>query len=133
MLLGKRIRELRKKNNLTQAELGKLVNVTKVSICCYENGTRTPTLETLIDLSNVFKVNVNELIGYNKYIVSEKNSNYGLAMSDEEISFIKELRKHNDLYDKVMKDPKRMVELIVKKIRWFYLIFYFWYNFQKNT
>lgn len=117
MLLGKRIRELRKKNNLTQAELGKLVNVTKVSICCYENGTRTPTLETLIDLSNVFKVNVNELIGYNKYIVSEKNSSYGLAMSDEEISFIKELRKHNDLYDKVMKDPKRMVELIVKKIR----------------
>lgn len=117
MLLGKRIRELRKKNNLTQAELGKLVNVTKVSICCYENGTRTPTLETLIDLSNVFKVNVNELIGYNKYIVSEKNSSYGLAMSDEEINFIKELRKHNDLYDKVMKDPKRMVELIVKKIR----------------
>lgn len=117
MLLGKRIKELRTKNNLTQSELGKLVNVTKVSICCYENGTRTPTLETLIDLANVFKVNVNELIGYNKYIVSETNSNYGLTMADEEIALIQELRKHNALYDKIMEDPKRMIELIDKKIR----------------
>lgn len=117
MLLGKRIKEFRTKNNLTQSELGKLVNVTKVSICCYENGTRTPTLETLIDLSNVFKVNVNELIGYNKYIVSDNNTNYGLSMSDEEIELIRELRKNNALYDKIMKDPKRMIELINKKIR----------------
>lgn len=117
MLLGKRIKELRTKNNLTQSELGKLVNVTKVSICCYENGTRTPTLETLIDLANVFKVNVNELIGYNKYIVSETNSNYGLTMADEEIALIQELRRHNALYDKIMEDPKRMIELIDKKIR----------------
>ena len=47
VLLGKRIKEQRKKMNLTQEELGHLINVTKVSICCYENGTRTPTLETL--------------------------------------------------------------------------------------
>ena len=117
MLLGKRIKELRRKNNLTQSELGKLVNVTKVSICCYENETRTPTLETLIDLANVFKVNVNELIGYNKYVVSEKNNNYGLTMSDEEIELIRELRRHNALYDKIVKDPKRMIELISKKLR----------------
>ena len=117
MLLGKRIKELRKKNNLTQTELGKLVNVTKVSICCYENGTRTPTLDTLVDLANVFKVNVNELIGYNKYIVSDNNSNYGLSMADEEIEFIKELRKYNDLYDRIMNDPKRMIELINRKVK----------------
>lgn len=117
MLLGKRIKELRKKNNLTQTELGKLVNVTKVSICCYENGTRTPTLDTLVDLANVFKVNVNELIGYNKYIVSDNNSNYGLSMADEEIQFIKELRKYNDLYDRIMNDPKRMIELINRKVK----------------
>ena len=117
MLLGKRIKELRKKNNLTQTELGKLVNVTKVSICCYENGTRTPTLDTLVDFANVFKVNVNELIGYNKYIVSDNNSNYGLSMADEEIEFIKELRKYNDLYDRIMNDPKRMIELINRKVK----------------
>ena len=55
MLLGNRIKELRKKLNLTQEELGKLINVTKVSICCYEKGTRTPTLETLKVLAEVFE------------------------------------------------------------------------------
>ena len=40
MLLAKRIKELRKEKDLTQEDLGKLINVTKVSICCYENGTR---------------------------------------------------------------------------------------------
>lgn len=117
MLLGKRIKELRKLNHLTQTELGKLVNVTKVSICCYENGTRTPTLDTLIDLSNIFKVSINELIGYDKYVVSDTDVNYSIRMSNEEIDFIKELRRNNNLYDKVVKDPKRMVELIDKKIR----------------
>ncbi len=44
MLLGKRIKSLRKEKGLTQQELGDLINVTKVSICCYENETRVPTL-----------------------------------------------------------------------------------------
>ena len=44
MLLSKRLKELRMESGLTQRELGERVNVTKVSICCYENGTRVPTL-----------------------------------------------------------------------------------------
>ncbi len=58
VLLGKRIKEQRKKMNLTQEELGHLINVTKVSICCYENGTRTPTLETLKVLAETFNVDL---------------------------------------------------------------------------
>lgn len=50
MLIGKRIKSLRKGRGLTQEELGKIINVTKVSICCYENETRIPTLETLLAL-----------------------------------------------------------------------------------
>ena len=53
MLLSKRLKELRISNGLTQRELGERVNVTKVSICCYENGTRTPTLDTLTKLGKV--------------------------------------------------------------------------------
>lgn len=45
MLLSKRLKDLRVSNNLTQKELGEKVNVTKVSICCYENGTRVPTVK----------------------------------------------------------------------------------------
>ena len=117
MLLGKRIKELRKEHGYTQSQLGSLINVTKVSVCCYESGTRTPTLDTLVDLANIFQVSVNELIGYDKYVVSDNDVLYGIHMATEEIEFIKELRKYNELYDKLMKDPKRMIEFMNKKIR----------------
>ena len=52
-LFKTRLREVRKLNNMTQQELADKVGLTKTSISCYESGTRTPTLETLIDLANV--------------------------------------------------------------------------------
>ena len=62
MILGKRIKEQRKLMGLTQKELGEIINVTKVSICCYEKGTRTPTLETLKVLAETFNVDINYLL-----------------------------------------------------------------------
>lgn len=117
MLLGKRIKTLRKENNLTQEELGKIINVTKVSICCYEKETRIPTLETLIALAKVFKVDINYFLGNDKYIVADNDNKYGIDVAKEEIEFIKEIRKYNNLYKKVIEDPKRTVELIDKKMR----------------
>ena len=117
MILGKRLKELRKKEGMTQQDLGDLINVTKVSICCYEKGTRTPTLETLMDLAKVFNVDVNHFLGYDDYVVAENDSSYGLSMAKEEIAIIEELRKHNVLYEKLIDDPKRMIEFIDKKIR----------------
>lgn len=102
---------------MTQKELGDIINVTKVSICCYEKGTRIPSLETLIDISNLFKVDLDYLIGNDTYVVSDKNETYGEKMSNEEIELIKELRKHIDTYIKLINDPKRMLELIDKKVR----------------
>ena len=117
LLFGRRLKELRKNSKMTQKELGDAINVTKVSICCYEKGTRVPSLETLIDISNLFKVDLNYLIGNDTYVVSENNQSYGIKMSNEEIALIKELRKHIDIYLKLIDDPQRMLELIDKKIR----------------
>lgn len=60
--LGKNIKYFREINNMTQEQLGKLLHITKVSISCYENGKRTPSLETLIELSNIFNVTLDELV-----------------------------------------------------------------------
>jgi 1-aminocyclopropane-1-carboxylate deaminase/D-cysteine desulfhydrase-like pyridoxal-dependent ACC family enzyme len=38
-------------------------------------------------------------------------------VTDEEIELIKELRKHINIYSKLIDDPKRMLELIDKKVR----------------
>ena len=117
MLLGKRIKSLRKEKGLTQEELGKIINVTKVSICCYERESRVPTLETLIALAEVFCVDVDYLIGNYVYAVAEDSDKYGTYVAKEEIEFIKEIRKHNNLYDKMISDPKRCVEWIDMKMR----------------
>ena len=90
MLLAKRIKELRKEKDLTQEDLGKLINVTKVSICCYENGTRVPTLETIVALADIFEVSLDNLLGREIEVVAKKRRT---RMSKEEVEFIKEIRK----------------------------------------
>lgn len=116
-LFDKRIKKLRIDSGYTQEELGNLLNVTKVSICNYENGNRMPSIDTLIDISNLFKVDLDYLIGTDTYVVSDDVENYGLRMATEEIELIKELRKHKDLYNNLTSDMKRTIELIEKKIR----------------
>lgn len=117
LLLGKRIKSLRKERGLTQEELGKIINVTKVSICCYENETRVPTLKTLLALAEAFDVNINYFLGNDTYIVAEESEKYGISVAKEEVDFIKEIRKKENLYHRVIEDPKRFVELMDMKIR----------------
>ena len=78
LLLNKRLKEARKANGLTQEALGKEIGVTKVSICCYENGTRTPTLDTLIDLANALNVEITYLLGIDAFEVADNDSDYGI-------------------------------------------------------
>lgn len=117
MFIGKRLKELRTKNNYTQQELGNLVNITKVSICCYEKGTRTPNIETLEDLSNILKVSTDYLLGRETNVtIMENEEPYGIKISKNDIDIIREMKKHKGLYNKVTNDPKRVIELINKKI-----------------
>ena len=117
VLFSKRLKELRKEAGLTQQELGDRLNLTKGSICSYENGTRMASIEVLIDVSNLFKVDLDYLIGTDSYVVSDNKENYGLRMAKEEIDLIVELRKHSDLYQNLLNNQKRTIELIEKKIR----------------
>ena len=51
MIIGKRLKEARIKKGMSQEELGNILGVSKVSICGYEKGTRTPTMENFLDLN----------------------------------------------------------------------------------
>ncbi|OAO79855.1 helix-turn-helix domain-containing protein [Anoxybacillus flavithermus] len=62
-MLGDRLKRLRLEKKLTQEELGKKINVTKVSISGYENGNRTPDTETLQKLADFFNVTTDYLLG----------------------------------------------------------------------
>ncbi len=116
MLLSKRLKELRISNGLTQRELGERVNVTKVSICCYENGTRTPTLDTLTKLGKVLDVDVDYLLGYDSPVKEKGKSKKVINMAKEEIEFITEIRKLENIHQAIIENPKRIIELISKEL-----------------
>ena len=116
MLLSKRLKELRISNGLTQRELGERVNVTKVSICCYENGTRVPTLDTLTKLGKILDVDVDYLLGYDNPVKPKGKNKKITNMAKEEIEFITEIRKLENIHQAIIENPKRIIELISKEL-----------------
>ena len=117
MLIGKRIKDLRIEKGMSQQDLGDLVGVTKVSICGYENGTRTPSLETFDLLADIFGVSADYLLGREVPIVNEMNNEFIGSVSRDDIDIIQEFRHYPNLYTKLIKDVKRYVSLINKKMR----------------
>lgn len=116
MLVGSRVREARKKKGYSQEELGNILNVTKVSVCGYEKGTRTPTLETFLELIDILDLDVNYALGREVSIVSDNNQDYGVKMSREDVKLVKEIKKNRELYRMLIDDPKRAIELIERKL-----------------
>ena len=62
--IGKRIRELRKSNNMTIKELANTLNVNFRTIYTWESGYRIPRLEALVDICNVYKVSLDSFVMY---------------------------------------------------------------------
>ena len=61
-LLGKRIREERRKRDLTQEQLAEAVDITYPYVGQVERGERGISLETLIKITNQFGVTVDYLL-----------------------------------------------------------------------
>ena len=117
LVFGKRLKELRKDKGLTQQQLGDMVGVTKVSICCYENGTRTPTLDTLIGLADTLNTSLTYLLGADTVAVDEENKQSTINLAKDEVQMIRELRKHIKLYQRLMDNPKRTMDYFEERLK----------------
>ena len=53
MIIGERFKEARISKNLSQETLGSMLGVSKVSICGYETGTRTPNMKNVLRLIEI--------------------------------------------------------------------------------
>ena len=62
---GKRLRDLRKKQNLSQEELAKRLNISRSSIGMFEQGRRKPDYEMQEVFADFFNVNMDYLFGRN--------------------------------------------------------------------
>lgn len=77
--IGKFIKDLRKKNNLTQRELADKYNVTYQAVSKWENGKNMPDLSLLKEMSNDFNVSLEEL--FDGEIKSKKNNKKYIIIS----------------------------------------------------
>ena len=87
MTLGERIKELRKRNNLTQIDLAKEMEVTKGTVSTWETNRRRPSFETLDALASLFNVNMAYLLGSSNDDTSAGQSEEGrndMALSQVE-------------------------------------------------
>lgn len=66
-LLGKRIKEIRKKNGMTQENLAELANIEIPSLSNIENGKNYPNNETLEKISKALNVRPFELFLFEYY------------------------------------------------------------------
>ena len=60
--IGGQIKALRNERHLTQAQLAQRLGVTKSSVSAYENGSRLPSYDVLLQLSRVFQVSADVLL-----------------------------------------------------------------------
>jgi transcriptional regulator with XRE-family HTH domain len=87
--LSDRLKDLRKENNMTQSDLGKILGVGKTTISMYENGNSTPNDEIKIKIAEHFDVSLDYLLGKST-IRNYKNSNRSMDQ-------LNKLIKENDI------------------------------------
>lgn len=76
MNLGKKIAELRKKNNLSQEELAEKVGVARQTISKWEIGDTTPDINQVKIISKIFNMSIDELVDNDiNSVIVEKISN----------------------------------------------------------
>lgn len=117
MIIGKRIKEARIKKKMSQEELGDLLGVTKVSVCGYEKGTRTPTMKTFLKLIEILDLDPNQLLGRDVRVITERDPYYAVRMAHEDIAIIAELKHYPKLHARLRNEPVRFFELLNRKLK----------------
>ena len=85
---GNNLKTLRLQNGLTQAQVAQKLGVTKSVISAYETGLRLPSYDILINISKIFRVSTDYLLGL------ENTRELDLSgLTDEEIQALLNLIK----------------------------------------
>lgn len=58
-----RLRNLREDHDMTQAQIGAYLHISQRTYSHYEAGTRSIPIEILIELANLYQVNLDYLVG----------------------------------------------------------------------
>ena len=71
MKFNEKLIELRRKEGLSQEELGYKLNVTRQTVSKWELGQTTPEMDKLVEMSKIFNISVDELINESNVTTNE--------------------------------------------------------------
>ena len=92
-LLSERLKELRRKHNLSQEEMSRIMETSQRAYSYYEHGERHPrNSDVLLKVAERFNVSVDWLIGNEKgeVFLIESKASYRPRESDEQPTFVRE-------------------------------------------
>ena len=119
--MGSFLAELRKENNLTQAELGEKLGVTNKTISRWETGNYMPPVEMLEELSNMYGMSINELLSGKKLSTEEykEMAETNIKETLEASSF--SLKEKMEFFKKKWR-KEHLFTIVVCTIAWFVLL-----------
>jgi SOS-response transcriptional repressor LexA len=83
-LISMKIRELRKERKLTQQQVADAIGISRVAVSKWESGeTKDLKRDSLIGLSALFGVSLNELLDAESLVKEEPNVSYGINLHPE--------------------------------------------------
>ncbi len=88
-MIADRIKALREQKGLTQTALARKLNITRSSVNAWEMGISTPSTQYIIELSKIFDVSADYLLG-----VSSTASVNVSGLSDNDIELVHTLIEH---------------------------------------
>lgn len=88
-MIAERIKALREQHNLTQVELAKRLRITRSSVNAWEQGISVPSTQYIVELSNIFKVSTDYLLGVNSTTTIDAS-----GLSDKDIELIHSIVLH---------------------------------------
>ena len=88
-----RLKQLRKERSLTQADVAKLLNITRQGYANYENEITNPTPAILIKLADFFECSTDYLIGRENEIGTVIINN---GLKADEVELLQIYRKQNE-------------------------------------
>jgi transcriptional regulator with XRE-family HTH domain len=115
---------LRRKHNLTQDDLGRILSISRQAYSNYETGKREPDLSLLVKLSAYYEISIDQLVYQtlspypDELLIRERKGPYTTALdcdtsntlqvNSEEVNFLMRYRM-------LSPDDKRLIDRILEK------------------
>ncbi|KQB77490.1 helix-turn-helix transcriptional regulator [Clostridium butyricum] len=107
--LPDRLKQLRKSNNLTQTELGKILGVGKTTISMYETNNSTPNDEIKLKIAEYFNVSLDYLLGKTDIRNYTDDNNATIALHSD--------TDYDDLPEEARKEINSFIEFVKQKYK----------------